>query len=97
MKWEVICKMKKKPREDIALRAAFRSAGWIEVTNIYDKERQTETNPTLPLSFKKGNTICWHCSRGWAVADITSRPQHYENHRYYPTLQEVLDRETKTP
>lgn len=85
-------------RQDLVLAEAFVNKRWIIDYNVRDKDVGANyagpNYPYFPLSFKKQNKVCWKCSRGWAVATITSFPEHYTAHRYYSDLSEVLEKES---
>ena len=69
-----------------------RSLCWTIEQGVFDKELPLEESE-FPLSFRHKDKQIWHCSLGWACAEITLTG--YKNHRYYPNLEEALTKESK--
>ena len=72
------------PAKDLPLREVAEKAGWYVM-------REPELPGETP-TFANGQKQLWHCSKGWACAEIIIG--HYRNHRYYPSLEEALDKES---
>lgn len=75
-------------RQDLKLRQKAKDR-WEESLHVMDRETKI---PNFPLAFKKNDKWIWFCSKGWACAEL--RPINYENHRYYKSLEEALNKES---
>jgi len=84
----------KSKSEDKQLREWAKANGWKESLHKIDRDNNVET-PSMPISFRKGDTHIWYCGKNeWVAAELDNTCL-YVNHRYYRNLVGAFTKETK--